>query len=171
MGIEKGTTKKLCDKDFAERLGELSGVIRLKTLVYWVMTGNPLELFRKFFGAVRAIFWFCGLVPEIKLCEAPFPQGPADLLSPIQASSLGTAPLLPFNLCELTDTIEFRWVPHKGKKRGIDEPQKGPNARHSRLDTVPEPPTPTTCPKSTCSTPPICTAGRPPFVTLFLACS
>ena len=26
----------------------------------WVMTGNPLELFRKFFGAVRAIFWLCG---------------------------------------------------------------------------------------------------------------
>ena len=30
------------------------------------MTGNPLELFKKFFGAVRAIFWFCGsfLAPE-----------------------------------------------------------------------------------------------------------
>ena len=25
---------------------------------YWVMTGNPLELFRKFFGAVRAFFGF-----------------------------------------------------------------------------------------------------------------
>ena len=24
------------------------------------MPGNPLELFRKFFGAVRAIFWFVG---------------------------------------------------------------------------------------------------------------
>ena len=24
------------------------------------MTGNPLELFRKFFGAVRAIFWLWG---------------------------------------------------------------------------------------------------------------
>ena len=24
------------------------------------MTGNPLELFRKLFGAVRAIFWLCG---------------------------------------------------------------------------------------------------------------
>ena len=30
-----------------------------KPLFYWVMTGNPLELFRKFFGAVRAIFWLC----------------------------------------------------------------------------------------------------------------
>ena len=29
-------------------------------LFYWVMTGNPLELFRKFFGAVCAFFWLCG---------------------------------------------------------------------------------------------------------------
>ena len=28
-------------------------------LYYWVMTGNPLELFRQFFGAVLAIFWLC----------------------------------------------------------------------------------------------------------------
>ena len=28
----KGTTKKLCDKDLAERSGELSGAICLKTL-------------------------------------------------------------------------------------------------------------------------------------------
>ena len=37
-----------------------------KPLFYWVMTGNPLELFRKFFGAVRAIFWLCGsfLAPD-----------------------------------------------------------------------------------------------------------
>ena len=30
------------------------------------MTGNPLELFRKFFGAVLAIFWFWGsfLAPD-----------------------------------------------------------------------------------------------------------
>ena len=32
------------------------------------MTGNPLELFRKLFGAVRAIFWLCGsfLAPNLK---------------------------------------------------------------------------------------------------------
>ena len=55
----KGTTKKLCDKDFAEHSGELSGAICLNTPCFrWVMTGNPLELFRKFFGAVRAIFGF-----------------------------------------------------------------------------------------------------------------
>ena len=31
------------------------------------MSGNPLELFRKFFGAVRAIFWLWGsfLDPDI----------------------------------------------------------------------------------------------------------
>ena len=33
FGDRKGTTKKLCDKDFAERPGELSGAICLKTLV------------------------------------------------------------------------------------------------------------------------------------------
>ena len=32
-GDRKGTTKKLCDKDFAERSGELCGVICLKTPV------------------------------------------------------------------------------------------------------------------------------------------
>ena len=66
-GDRKGTTKKLCDKDFAERSGELSGAIHLKTLV---LLGNerypPPELFTKFFGAVRPIFWLCEsfLAPE-----------------------------------------------------------------------------------------------------------
>ena len=33
------------------------------------MTGNPLELFRKFFGAVRAIFWLWGsfLAPDLEM--------------------------------------------------------------------------------------------------------
>ena len=53
IGGRKGTTKKLCDKDFAE----LSGVICLRTLV---LLGDALELFRKCFGAVRAIFWLWG---------------------------------------------------------------------------------------------------------------
>ena len=53
----KGTPQNLCDKDFAERSGELSGVICLKTLV---LVGSALELFRKCFGTVRAIFWFWG---------------------------------------------------------------------------------------------------------------
>ena len=35
FGDRKGTTKKtLCDKDSAEGSGELSGAIRLKTLVF-----------------------------------------------------------------------------------------------------------------------------------------
>ena len=33
IGDGRGTTKKLCDKDLAERSGELSGAICLKTLV------------------------------------------------------------------------------------------------------------------------------------------
>ena len=33
VGDRKGATKKLCDKDLAERSGELSGAICLKTLV------------------------------------------------------------------------------------------------------------------------------------------
>ena len=33
FGDRKGATKKLCDKDFAKRSGELSGAICLKTLV------------------------------------------------------------------------------------------------------------------------------------------
>ena len=66
FGDRKGTAKKLCDKDFAERSGELSGAICLKTLVLLIttliMTSNPLELFRNFFGAVRANFWLCGSI-------------------------------------------------------------------------------------------------------------
>ena len=42
---------------FSELSGELFGVICLKALVLW---GGALDLFRKFFGAVRAIFWLCG---------------------------------------------------------------------------------------------------------------
>ena len=38
----KGTPKNLCDKDFAELSGELSGAICLKTLV---LLGSALELF------------------------------------------------------------------------------------------------------------------------------
>ena len=33
LGHREGTTKKLCDKDFAERSSELSGATCLKTLV------------------------------------------------------------------------------------------------------------------------------------------
>ena len=50
----KGTPKNIFQNDFAELLGDLSGAICLKTLV-WL--GSALELFRKFFGALRVIFW------------------------------------------------------------------------------------------------------------------
>ena len=52
----KGTTKQLCDKDFAKLSGELSGVICLKTLA---LVGdapncseNSLVSFVRFFGFV-----------------------------------------------------------------------------------------------------------------------
>ena len=50
----KGTPKNLCDKEFAEVSGELSGAIRLKTFVYWAAPSNCSEksfvLFVRFFG-------------------------------------------------------------------------------------------------------------------------
>ena len=49
---QKGTTRKLCDKDFAERSGELSGAICLKTLV---LLGNDPVIP----GIVQKILWFC----------------------------------------------------------------------------------------------------------------
>ena len=50
----QGTTQKLYDKDVAAFSSELSGAVCLKTLA---LLGNALDLFRKRFGAVRAIFW------------------------------------------------------------------------------------------------------------------
>ena len=35
-----------------------------KPLFYWIMTSNALELFRKFFGIVRAIVWLCLEAPK-----------------------------------------------------------------------------------------------------------
>ena len=56
----KGTTKKLCDKDLAERSGEPSGAICLKTLVLLGndpvapsnCSENSLVLFVRFWGFV-----------------------------------------------------------------------------------------------------------------------
>ena len=45
------------------------------------------------------------------------------LLSPSKASAPGTAPPLPFNLC---DTIKFRWVPHKAKNAQYKSHERGP---------------------------------------------
>ena len=60
VGDREGTTKKLCDNDFAERSGELSGAICLETLVLLGNAPNaPANFSEKFklFGAVRAIYW------------------------------------------------------------------------------------------------------------------
>ena len=40
FGDTEGATKKLCNKDFAERSGELSGAICLKTLV--LLSNDPV---------------------------------------------------------------------------------------------------------------------------------
>ena len=63
----EGTTKKLRAKEYAELSGEFSGAICLKTLVFFL--GNTLDVFRKFFGAVRAMFWLSGsfLAPDSSL--------------------------------------------------------------------------------------------------------
>ena len=63
---QTGTPKNFRDKDFAELSGELSGAICLEALV---LLGSALELFRKFFGTLRAIFLVLGsfLAPDIFL--------------------------------------------------------------------------------------------------------
>ena len=63
----KGTPKSFCDKDFAELSGELSGEICLETLV---LLDSAPELFRKFFGTVRAIFCFGGSFLTLDLTAA-----------------------------------------------------------------------------------------------------
>ena len=67
-GDSKGTTKKLCDKDLAERQVELSGAICLKTLVLMshgpVIPSNCSENSWVLF--VRFV-WLCeSLAPEIE---------------------------------------------------------------------------------------------------------
>ena len=61
FGDRKGTTKKNCVTKTLPNV-RVNFLVRFasKPLFYWVITGNPLELFRKFFGAVRAIFWLWG---------------------------------------------------------------------------------------------------------------
>ena len=58
-------TEKVPQRTFATKISpnfRVNFLVRFasKPLFYWVMTGKPLELFRKFFGAVRAIFWLWG---------------------------------------------------------------------------------------------------------------
>ena len=66
FGTEKVPQKNLCDKDFAKLLGELSGAIRLKTLV---LLGSALDLFRKFFGVARAILFGFGVLYWVLISE------------------------------------------------------------------------------------------------------
>ena len=47
-----------------------------KPLFYWVVTGNPLGLFRKFFGAVRAFFGFVGPFWLLVRCKPSCPLTP-----------------------------------------------------------------------------------------------
>ena len=63
-----GTTKKLCDKDFAKGSGELSGAICLKTLVLLGNDRQPPRIVQKIFRVVRAIVWLCEsfLAPDSK---------------------------------------------------------------------------------------------------------
>ena len=74
LGTQKGTTKKLCDQDFAERSGELSGAICLKTLVLlgnWPVTPpncseNSLVLLVRFYGFVGLSWLLISLFPKAK---------------------------------------------------------------------------------------------------------
>ena len=60
----KGTPKNFWDKDFAELSGELSGVICLKPLFYWVVPSNRSEDSLVLF--VRFIWlWGSSLAPGI----------------------------------------------------------------------------------------------------------
>ena len=58
----KDTQKNLCDKDFAELSGDLSGAI---CLIYWVVPSNcsekSLALFVRFFGS-GVLFWLLSVV-------------------------------------------------------------------------------------------------------------
>ena len=68
----KGTTKKLCDKDFAEHSGELSGAICLKTLV---LLGNdpvaPRIVQKILWCCLCDFFWLCEsfLAPDDGVCQ------------------------------------------------------------------------------------------------------
>ena len=72
-GQKKGTTKKLCDKDFCRTFG-WTFWCDLPQNPCFIGNGpvNPLELFWKFFGAVRALFWLCEsfLAPETTILGA-----------------------------------------------------------------------------------------------------
>ena len=69
IGDRKGTTKKGVTKILPNVRVNFLVRFASKPLFYWITAGNPLEMFRQFFGAVRANFWLSGsfLAPEIKV--------------------------------------------------------------------------------------------------------
>ena len=75
-----------------------------KPLFYWVMTGNPLELFRKFFGAVRPVFWLCGsfLVPDKNRVHSPFIN-----LCNVTTASENFANKIPINYRSVSVSVSF----------------------------------------------------------------
>ena len=73
LGDRKTTTKKLCDKDFAERSGELSGAIRLKTLVLLGDDRYPPRI-------VQKILWCCSCDFLVLCCDPSIP--PKKFLGP-----------------------------------------------------------------------------------------
>ena len=67
IGDSKGTTKKACDKDFAERSAELPGAICLKNIVVQGNDRQPPQIVLKILWCCsRMLFWLCGssLAPE-----------------------------------------------------------------------------------------------------------
>ena len=54
----KGTPQRTCATKILPNF-RVNFLVRFasKPLLYWAMTGKPVELFRKFFGTVRAILW------------------------------------------------------------------------------------------------------------------
>ena len=70
LGTEKVPQRTFCDKDFAAELsGELSGAICLSKPC---LLGSAVKLFRKFFGAVRAILWLWGSFLALELNAREF---------------------------------------------------------------------------------------------------
>ena len=101
IGDRKGTKSKLCDKDFAERSGELSGAIRLNTLV--LLGSNPvtppncsehsLVLLVRFSGFVSPFWFLTEATTQVPQVPKPIRQG-----RPRELSSAHTSYRRPLNL-------------------------------------------------------------------------
>ena len=58
VGDRKGTQRTFATKISLNFRVNFLARFASKPLFYWVVTGSPIELFRQFFGTVRAIFGF-----------------------------------------------------------------------------------------------------------------